>query len=65
MPRPLSVIYAETTPLEMRGDEATQAWVRATEILLRAKARRDARLQGSLTNEESSISIKRIVNDNK
>jgi len=37
-------IIAEVAPLQIEGEQATQSWIRATDILLRAKARRDARL---------------------
>lgn len=47
-------IEAEVAPVEIHGTEATRAWVRATEILLRARARREARFA-----IEAGISVER------
>lgn len=45
MPRNKPQIYIETAPISFDGTEANlRHWVRATEILLRAKARQQARL---------------------
>jgi hypothetical protein len=58
--RRLPILEAEIAPLEINGTEAARAWVRATEILLRAKARQDARLrelkdgEGMLDGESTS-----------
>lgn len=48
------MIQAEIAPLEITGTEAARAWARATEILLRAKARQDARLRETHDGETVS-----------
>jgi hypothetical protein len=47
-------VNIDLVPLDVDGDTASPAWVRATEILLRIKSRRDAALPG--TNGKSDDS---------
>lgn len=45
MPRKKTVIYADVAPISSGGTEADmQFWVRVTQMLLRARAQREARL---------------------
>lgn len=45
MPRKKTVIHADVAPIGSGGTEADmQCWVRVTQMLLRARARREARL---------------------
>ena len=52
MPRPLPVITAETIPLEVLDDGDALRYVRATELLRLARARREARLKTETSVEE-------------
>ena len=49
MPRPLPVITAEAAPLEVQEEGDARRYVRATELLRLARARRDARLKAEAT----------------
>ena len=55
MPRPLPVITAETAPLKVLDDRDAQRYVRATELLRLARARRDARLKAETAVEKRKI----------
>ena len=56
MPRPLPVIIAEVAPLEVLDDGDALRYVRATELLRLARARRDARLKAETAVEEKENS---------
>jgi len=44
VPRPLPTIEAITPPIRVTEHGSAQGWVRATQLLAMARARRDARL---------------------
>ena len=56
MPRPLPTVRAEAAPLEVREDGEAFGYVRATELLRLARARRDARkrTEGDMNQTQES-----------
>ena len=65
MPRNKPQIYIETAPISFDGTEANlRYWVRATEILLRAKARQQARLPEFQTAANSLKTSQMFLLDN-
>ena len=55
MPRSIPTIHLDVSFSASDADEADmRQWVRATEILLRIKARRDARLAGQVLDETNA-----------
>ena len=55
MPRPQPTIEAVTPPIQMTEYGSAQGWVRATQLLELARARREARLAAE--NEDTDKAI--------
>lgn len=58
MPRALPIITAETAPLEVLGDGDARCYVRATEMLRLARARRDTRLRAEAAIETDETPLR-------